>query len=101
MSLIELPLELQDILISVIGIVVVFLLTELSKLLKADLSGYAAQVTAAVWSAVFVVIKVILAKVPADYEGIAAAVLQLIVVLLGAFGFYKVYRQRFPKKALG
>ena len=98
MSLVELPLELQDILISVIGIVVVFLLTELSKLLKTDLSGYAAQVTAAIWSAAFVVIKVLLAKVPADFEGIAAAVLQLIVVLLGAFGVYKVYRQRFPRK---
>jgi len=101
MTLVELPIELQSILISVIGIAVVFVLTELSKLLKADLSGYAAQVTAAVWSAVFVVIKVILAKVPLEYEGIAAAVLQLLVVLLGAFGLYKVYRQRSPKKPLG
>lgn len=98
MSLVELPLELQDILISVIGIAVVFVLTQLSKLLKHDLSGYAAQVTAAIWSAVFVVVKVLLAKIPADFEGIAAALLQLVVVLLGAFGFYKVYRQRVPKK---
>lgn len=97
MSLVELPIELQDILISIIGIGVVFILTELSKLLKADLSGYAAQVTAAVWSAVFVVIKVLLAKIPEGFEGIAAAVLQLLVVLLGAFGLYGVYRQKFPK----
>lgn len=101
MTLIELPLELQNILISVIGIAVVFVLTELSKLLNADLSGYAAQITAAVWSAAYVVIKVLLAKVPADFEGIAAAVLQLIVVLLGSFGLYKVYRQRFPRKSAG
>lgn len=97
MSLVELPIELQNVLISVIGIAVVFVLTQLSKWLKADLSGYAAQITAAVWSAVFVVIKVMLAKVPLEFESIAAALLQLVVVLLGAFGFYKTYRQRFPK----
>lgn len=98
MSLIEFPVELQNILISLIGIVVVFGLTELSKLLKVNLMGYAAQVTAAIWSAVFVIIKVLLLKIPMDFENIAAALLQLLVVLLGAFGFYKIYRQRFPRK---
>ena len=98
MSLVELPVELQDVILLAVQIAVVFALTQLSKLLKADLSGYAAQVTAALFAAVMVVVNVLLAKIPVNLESIAAALFQLVVVLLGAFGLYKVYRQRVPKK---
>ena len=97
MSLVELPLELQSLLQIGIQIVVVFVLVELSKLIKTDLSGYSAQVVAAVFSAVMVVINALLGLIPANYEGIASALLNLLVVLLGAFGLYKAYRTFRPK----
>lgn len=100
-QIVELPIDLQNFLLLSLQIVVVFALTQLSKWLKADLSGYAAQVTAALFSAVMVVVNVLLSKIPLNLEGIAAALLNLIVVLIGAFGLYKVYRQQFPKKSKG
>lgn len=96
MNLLELPLELQALLKTGIEIVVVFVLTELTKH-GFNFEGYKAQLVASLFSAAIVVVNYALGLVPAGYEGIAAAILNLVVVLLGAFGLYKAYRTRFPK----
>lgn len=98
MQLLELPVELQEILKLAIEVGVVFLLTELSKRVGIELGGYKSQVTAAVFAAVMVVVNGFLAKVPASFESVAAALLNLLVVVLASFGTYKLYRQKFPKK---
>ena len=92
----ELPVELQSLLNLGIEIVVVFLLTQFAKY-GFNFEGYKAQLIAALFSAVMVVINAALAKIPLEWQSVASVVLQLVVVLLGAFGLYKVYRQKFPK----
>ena len=99
-TLITLPEPLKALLL--IGIT--FIVTELLKLLgnaiKLDLSGYAAQVASAIVASILVVANMLLAKIPLEYEPIVTAVLNLIVVLLGSWGTYKVFRQLVPRKVL-
>ena len=97
MHLVEVPVELQSLIQIGIEFVAVFLLTQLAKA-GFDFSGYKAQITAAVFSAVMVFANALLAKVPANLEGIVGALLNLLVVVLGSFGVYKIYRQFVPKK---
>lgn len=97
MSLVEVPVELQSLILIGIEVAVVFLLTQLAKA-GFDFSGYKAQIVAAVFSAVMVFANALLAKVPANLEGIVGALLNLLVVVLGSFGVYKIYRQFVPKK---
>ena len=97
MTLVEVPVELQSLIQVGIEIAIVFLLTQLAKL-GFDFSGYKAQLVAALFSAAMVVINALLAKVPPTLEGIVGALLNLLVVVLGAFGVYKLYRQFRPKK---
>lgn len=97
MSLIEIPPELQTLIQVVIEIVVVFVLTQLAKW-GLNLQEHKAAVTAALFSAVMVILNALLAKVPLNLEGIVSALLNLLVVVLGAFGLYKQYRRMFPKK---
>ena len=63
-----------------------------------DVSGYKAQIVAALFSAVMVLDNGLLGLIPAQFEGVAVAALQFIVVLLGAFGVYAAWRRLFPKK---
>ena len=97
MSLVEVPVELQSLIQIGIEVAVVFILTQLAKA-GFDFSGYKAQIVAAVFSAVMVFANALLAKVPANLEGIVGALLNLLVVVLGSFGVYKIYRQFVPKK---
>jgi hypothetical protein len=97
MELLELPLELQALLKLGIEVAVVFVLTQVSKYLPFDVSGYKAQLVAALFSAAMVVINGFFAQIPANFEGLAVALLNLVVILLGSFGLYKVYRKAFPK----
>ena len=97
MSLVEVPVELQSLIQIGIEVAVVFILTQLAKA-GFDFSGYKAQIVAAVFSAVMVFANALLAKVPANLEGIVGALLNLLVVVLGSFGVYKLYRQFVPKK---
>lgn len=92
MQLLELPLELQALLKLGVEMLIVFVLTQLAKA-GLDFSGYKAQLVAAIFSAALVFVNYLLGLIPAGYEGIAAALLQLVIVLLGAFGVYKAYRQ--------
>lgn len=92
MNLVEVPVPLQALIQVGIEIGIVFLLTQLAKL-GFDFSGYKAQLVAAFFSAVMVVLNTLLAKVPANLEGIVGALLNLLVVVLGSFGVYKLYKQ--------
>lgn len=80
-----------------IEIGVAFMLTQLSKAIGIELEQYKSQVVVAVFAAIMVIVNALLAKVPASLEGIVAALLNLAVVVLAAFGTYKVYRQFVPK----
>ena len=97
MSLVEVPVELQSLILIGIEVAVVFILTQLAKA-GFDFSGYKAQLVAALFGAVMVIVNSLLAKVPANLEGIVGALLNLLVVVLGSFGVYKIYRQFVPKK---
>jgi uncharacterized membrane protein len=97
MNLVELPVDLQVLLKIGLESLVVLALTELAKY-GFDFGGYKAQLTAALFSAAMVVVNYFLGLIPSGYEGVATAVLHLVVVLLGAFGLYKAYRSAFPKK---
>ena len=88
----ELPIELQGLLALAIGSLVTAVLTQLLKL-GFDFSGYQSQIVASLVAAVLVVINAVFAKIPADFVGIANALLQFIVVVLGAFGAYAVWKQ--------
>lgn len=96
----EIPIELQNLLTVGVEIVVVFLLTQLAKT-GFNFDGYKAQIVAAIVSALLVVIQSALAKIPAEFVPLAGALLNVLVVLLGSFGLYKLYRQKFPKQAAG
>ena len=88
----ELPIELQGLLALGIASIVTAVFTELLKL-GFDFSGYKSQVVAALVSAVLVVINALFAKIPADFVSIGNALLQFLVVVLGAFGVYDVYKR--------
>lgn len=88
--MIEIPNELKIIL----GIFVTALVTEVLKILSAklnvDLTGYKAQVTASVVGAILVLANALLSNIPAEVAPIASQLLVLVVVVLGAFGAYRV-----------
>ncbi len=90
--MIEIPNELKIIL----GIFVTALVTEVLKILSAklnvDLTGYKAQVTASVVGAILVLANALLSNIPAEVAPIASQLLVLVVVVLGAFGAYRVVR---------
>ena len=98
MNLVEVPVELQSLIQLGVEIAVVFVLTQLSKA-GLDFSGYKAQLVAALFAAVMVVVNVLLSKVPLSLESIVTALLNLLVVVLGAFGVYKLYKQMRAKAA--
>ncbi len=87
----ELPIELQGILLLLVGMFVTFLLTQLAKL-GFDFSGYESRLVAALFSAVLVVVNAVLEKVPADMTGYVGLILQLLVVVLGSFGVHGLYK---------
>jgi len=89
--LVELPAELKTLLAIGVTVVVTELLKKLGAALNVDLSGYAAQVTAAIVGAVLVLVNALLSNVPAEAAPIVSQVLVLIVVVLGSFGAYKVF----------
>jgi len=95
-TIVELPDELQQLLAVAAGIAATFILTQFAKVLKTDLSGWKAQLTATIITAAMVVINAVLSKIPPNFESIATAVMQLIVVLLGAFGLYRVLMPKKP-----
>jgi len=88
--MVEIPNELKIILGIFVTAVVTEILKILSAKLNADLTGYKAQVTASVVGAVLVLINAVLSNIPAEVAPIASQLLVLVVVVLGAFGAYRV-----------
>lgn len=89
MKLIQLPTELQAILAGAIGALVTEGLKALGNLFHIDLSGKAAAVTAAIVTALVFFANALLAKIPAEYEGLASSIFMLLVAALGAFGVHR------------
>lgn len=90
--MIEIPNELKVLLAMAITVAVTEVLKALSKKLNYDLSGYSAQVTAAIVGAILVLANAILTNVPAELAPIVSQLLVLAVVVLGSFGAYKVIK---------
>jgi hypothetical protein len=88
--LIEMPVELK----ALLGVFVTMFVTQalkwFSESLNVDLSGYSAQVTAALVGSILVLINAALTNVPAELAPIVQSVLGLIVVVLGSFGAYNL-----------
>jgi hypothetical protein len=89
--IVELPAELKTLLAIAITVVVTEILKFLGAKLNVDLSGYAAQVTAALVGSVLVMINAAFSNIPAELAPIVNQVLVLVVIVLGSFGAYKVF----------
>lgn len=95
--MIELPQGLPILLGIAVTVLVTQLLKKLSAFLNYDLSGYQAQVTAAIVGSVLVLVNAVLSNVPAEFVPIVNQLLVLLVVVLGSFGAYKVFLANSPK----
>lgn len=93
MSLVEIQQPLQLLLLGLVTIAVTEILKQLGGLLKYDLSGYTAQIASAIVASILVVINALLSHIPTGFEETASAILNLIVVLLTAWGGYKALKQ--------
>ena len=83
------PDELKILLAMGITYVVTQALKFLSEKVGLDLSGYTAQVAAALVASVLVVINAIVSNVPVEFLPVINQLLALLVVVLGATGLYK------------
>ena len=92
-TFVELPAELKMLLGMFVTVIVTQFLKWLGDKLGVDLSGYTAKVTAALVGAVLVLINAVLSHVPAEFAPIVNQLFALVVVVLGAFGAYKVFLQ--------
>ena len=90
--MIEIPNELKVLLAMGITVIVTEVLKALSSKLNYDLSGYSAQITAAIVGAVLVLANAVLTNVPAELAPVVSQLLVLVVVVLGSFGAYKVLK---------
>ena len=85
------PSEIQDWIRLGLEIGIVFILTQLAKV-GLDFSGYKSQILAALFSAVMVIVDSLLTKIPAQWESLAGALMNLIVVILASYGVHTVYK---------
>ena len=88
---VHVPSEIQDWIRLGLEIGIVFILTQLAKV-GLDFSGYKSQILAALFSAVMVIVDSLLTKIPAQWESLAGALMNLIVVILASYGVHTVYK---------
>ena len=88
--LISLPEELKALIAVFVTLAVTQALKWFPAQLNVDLSGYAAQVTAALVGSILVLINAAFTNVPAELAPIVQSLLGLAVVVLGAFGAYNL-----------
>lgn len=93
---VALPVDLADLLKLVFGLLVTQGLKSLSKLLKYDLSGWGAALTASVTTSVILFFNAILAAVPAAAQPSVAVGLTLLMTILGAFGLKDTLKSFVP-----
>jgi hypothetical protein len=86
---VKLPEELKVIILPLITALVTEGLKAIGALFGVDLSGKAAAVVAAIAGALFFFADALLAKIPPEFEGVANAVLMLLVSILGAYGIHR------------
>ena len=93
----ETPVQLPDKLVGLISIGVIYLVTEglkaLGSVFKVDISGGGSVIAAALTTAVVAFLNGWLALVPAAWAPVANQILTLIVLLLGAGGFWRLFRK--------
>lgn len=89
MGLIQLPDELKVIIAGFVTLFVTEGLKALGNLFGVDLSGKVAAVTAAIVGVIVFFADVLLAKIPPEAEGVANAVLLLLISILGAYGLHR------------
>ena len=89
MKLVVLPDELKAILVPFVTLFVTEGLKALGQLFGVDLSGKAAAVAGAICGALFFFADDLLARIPPEFEGVANAVLMLLVSILGAYGLHR------------
>lgn len=89
--LVQLPEELKAILLPFITFLVTEGLKALGGLFGVDLSGKVSAVVAAIAGALFFFADVLLAKVPPEFEGVANALLMLLVSILSAYGLHRQF----------
>lgn len=92
-TFVELPEPIKLLLLALVTAGVTQLLKVLSAALKYDLSGYTAQIASAVVASLLVVLNAGLSHIPAEFESIANAIFNLLVVLLTSWGAYKFVKQ--------
>lgn len=89
--LIQIPDEIKALLAVIVTMLVTEALKAIGAKLGIDLSGYSAQITAALVGSVLVLANALLMKVPAEFAPIVQSLFGLLVVVLGSFGAYKVF----------
>jgi hypothetical protein len=89
MKLVQLPTELKAILAGFVAMLVTEGLKALGDVLHIDLSGKVAAVTAAIVAAIVFFLDALLAKIPPEFEGVASALLFLLVTVLSAYGIHR------------
>lgn len=87
-SPVELPAELQALLAAVIGYLVTQGLKSLSNLLKSDLSGWGAAITASLVTAVIYFFHAILSAIPTAAQPSVTIALTLLISILNTFGVH-------------
>lgn len=92
-QLVVLPEELKALIAMAITVAVTQALKWLSAQMNFDLSGYSAQVAAALVGAVLVFVNAAASNVPAEFTPIVNQLLVLVVVILGAKGLYKSFKR--------
>lgn len=90
-TVVPVPTELQDWIRLGLEIGIVFIVTQLAKV-GLDFSGYKSQILAALFSAVMVIVDSLLAKIPAQWESLAGALMNLVIVILASYGVHTVYK---------
>jgi len=96
--MLELDPELQAILVPFLTFLVVEGLKSLGALLKLDLSGAAAAVSAGVVALVLTFINALLGFIPPEYHEIARGLMAFLVVVLSSFGIHRQFVRFSPAR---
>lgn len=91
------PVTMPDALTAIIQTFLVYIVTEGLKsfltVFKIDLTGKATVIAAALTTAVVAFLNGLLGAVPAGFSPVAVLILQLVVALLGAGGFFRLLKR--------
>lgn len=95
--MLELDPQLQALILAGVTYIVMEGLKALSSVIKIDLSGAAAAVTAGIMAVLLAALSGVLALVPPEYHEVARVVMALIVAIFGSAGLHRLIK-RFSAK---